>query len=252
MTTADMTKQNSTPTVPYLVLLSGTLGDETLWKDVVEPLGSTVETVCLRTDTGSTVREIAAAALAVAPAVFSLAGHSFGGIVALEMQRQAPARIERIALLNASARAGSEAQQKSWSDARDRIVAGEFAIVAKELAHAALPEHHRQAGLIERNMSMATAVGAAGFLRQLDAQASRPDSLPTLADITVPTMVVIGADDELCPPERQYEIARLVPNSITRLISGAGHMVPLEAPQEAAALLRTWMTTTATNKNRNV
>ncbi len=251
MTTADMTKQNSTPTVPYLVLLSGTLGDETLWKDVVEPLGSTVETVCLRTDTGSTVREIAHATLAAAPAVFSLAGHSFGGIVALEMQRLTPTRIARIALLNASARAGSEAQQKNWSDTRNRIMAGEFVAVAQELAHATLPEYHRQTRLIERNMSMATAVGAAGFLRQLQAQASRPSSLSTLADITVPAMIVIGADDEMCPPERQHEVARLVPNSTTRVISGAGHMVPLEVPHEAAELLRTWMTTSAT-ENRDV
>lgn len=247
MTTVEMTTQESSPTRPCLVLLSGTLGDETLWQEVVERLGSSITTVCLRTDTGTSVREIAQATLAAAPAVFSLAGHSFGGIIALEMQRLAPARVERIALLNASGRVGSRAQQEGWSDTRDRILEGEFVAVSQELAHATLPEHHRQAGLIERNMSMARAVGAAGFLRQLQAQASRPDSLCALADITVPTMVVIGSADEMCPPERQHEVARLVPNSATRVISGAGHMVPLEAPEEAAELLRFWLSTETPN-----
>lgn len=245
MTTADVLTQNTPSSVPCLVLLGGTLGDETVWRDVIERLGATVTTLCRRTDTGSTVREIASAALEAAPAVFSLAGHSFGGIVALEMQRQAPLRVERIALLNASAGPGSIEQQQSWSALRARVLTGDFSSVAQELAYTTLPEHHRDARLIARNLDMANTVGASGFLRQLNAQASRPDSRPTLPDIDVPTLLVAGEHDEVCPPERQHEIATSIPGSTMELITGSGHMSPLEAPNEVAALLNTWLSTSS-------
>ena len=51
-----------------------------------------------------TIAAMAARVLSEAPQKFSLIGHSLGGYIVLEMMRQAPERIARLALLNTSAR----------------------------------------------------------------------------------------------------------------------------------------------------
>lgn len=223
-----------------LVLLSGMLGDESLWRGVLERLGPTHDVICLRTDAASTVADLAAGALAAAPPTFALAGHSFGGIVAFEMYRQAPHRVLRLALLSASARPGSSAQQQSWSSLRARTLSGDFIAVANDLAVATLPAHHRTPELMALTTAMAHVVGPTGLLRQLAAQATRPDSRPTLATIDVPTLVAIGLQDEVCPPDLQHEVARCIPGAATEVMASAGHMSPLEAPGEVARVLRAW------------
>ena len=241
MTTENGSASASPAAAPGLVLLSGMLGDESLWRGVLARLDPATEPLCLRSDSGDTVHEVAAAVLDAAPPTFALAGHSFGGIVALEVQRQAPQRVVRLALLSASARAGSPAQQRSWSVLQSRTLAGEFATVAGELAVATLPTHHRGPDLMAQNLAMSRTVGACGLLRQLAAQGARPDSRPGLVSIAVPTTVVIGERDQICPPDLQHEVASSIPGAVTAVLADVGHMSPLEAPDAVAAALRAWL-----------
>lgn len=240
-----MSRNLSSPTVHQdetLVLVSGMLGDETLWSGVVDLLPPTVSPLCLRSDAAATVQEVAASVLSVAPRQFSLAGHSFGAIVALEVVRQAAAgRVTRIALTGASARAGSSAQQRAWTSMRDRCRDGDFASVAAELSRATLPASRRGGELVDRGLDMAETVGIRGFLAQLAAQSTRPDSRPSLAAIDVPALVLIGADDEVCPPALQVELARGIPDAVVVELAGVGHMAPLEAPDAVARELRAWL-----------
>jgi len=224
-----------------LVLLSGMLGDETLWSAVVDGLPQDTPTLCLRTDGAATVGQVAASVLASAPHRFALAGHSFGAIVALEVFRQAASRVTRIALLSASARSGSLVQRQAWTSMRQQCADGDFAKVAAELAEATLPAARRGGALVGAGLAMADTVGVQGFLDQLAAQATRPDSRPSLATIAVPALVVIGANDEVCPPALQVELAQGIPDAVTIRLEGAGHMTPIEAPEAVAEALRAWL-----------
>jgi pimeloyl-ACP methyl ester carboxylesterase len=223
-----------------LVLLSGMLGDASLWDDVAAGLGAAVLPWPARIDLDDSVAEMALSVLAEAPPRFALAGHSLGGIVALEVQRRAPERVTRLALLNTSARGPSEAQQRSWAESRRRTEAGEFGRVADELAEATLGPAHR--ALVARNRRMADTVGPQGFLRQLAAQATRPDSRDRLAAVEVPVLVVAGEQDAICPPALQEEIAELCPRATLTTVPGVGHMAPLEDPAAVVELLRAWAT----------
>jgi pimeloyl-ACP methyl ester carboxylesterase len=224
-----------------VVLLSGMLGDESLWDGVAPAIGEVARPWPARIDLDDSVAEMAESVLAVSPERFALAGHSLGGIVALEIVRRAPHRVTRLALINASGRGPSEAQLAAWAQARQRIESGAFDEVADELALTTLGPDHREPALVARNRKMADTVGGAGLLRQLAAQTTRPDSLAALPHIGVPVLVVSATEDAICPPHLQAELAERCGNAELVSVPGSGHMTPLEAPAVLASHLRRWL-----------
>jgi pimeloyl-ACP methyl ester carboxylesterase len=225
-----------------VVLLPGMLGDARVFEDVVAALPQDVSCRALRIDLDESIGELAESILAVAPERFALVGHSLGGIVALEIWRRAPARVARLALLNTSARPPSEDQLTAWATLRDRTEAGEFAeLVAEQAAVNLGASAATDPALVERWVDMADKVGPDGLLRQLRAQATRPDSRPSLATIAVPTMVLGGSADTVCPPHLQAELAAGIPAARHVTVDGAAHMTPLERPQDVAAHIAAWL-----------
>ncbi len=226
-----------------LVLLPGQLGDVSVWATVAASLTDVCRCVGLRIDLDNTVEEMAQTVLAAAPRRFALAGHSLGGVVALEICRVDPERVSRLALVSASGRPASKEQRDAWSDLANRVAAGQFDQVVLELAHANLLADHPD---VDRNLDrwfeMAATVGAAGLLRQLAAQTARPDSLPTLHTIRQPALVVSGSRDVISRPELQRELADGLPDARHVTLSDVGHMSPMESPDLLAQQLRRWLT----------
>jgi pimeloyl-ACP methyl ester carboxylesterase len=225
-----------------LVLLPGMLGSARVFADVVGELGEAVSCRPLRIDLDETVGDAAESVLAAAPERFALAGHSLGGIVALAMWRRAPHRIARLALLNSSARPPSAEQLAAWSRLRQRTERGEFdAVVAEQAVTNVGAQPSGRDDLVPRWVEIAADVGPDGLLRQLSMQASRDDSRPWLGSIDVPTLLLSGTSDRVCPPEIQAEIVAAVPGATHVTIDGAGHMTPLDHPAQVAAALRGWL-----------
>ena len=225
-----------------LVLVPGMLADETVWDATASELLDVAAPQFARIDLDQSVSELATSILAVAPARFALAGHSLGAIVALEIIRRAPQRVTRLALINATGRGPAPEQLAAWATTVARLEAGEFSAVAAELARRTLPAGRRDdAALIRANERMALTVAADGLRRQLRAQQGRTSYLDDLAAIAVPVLIVSGALDDVCPPERQHEILARCPQAHLVTLDDAGHMVPLEQPAELAALLRSWL-----------
>lgn len=225
-----------------LVLLPGMLGTAGTWDDVAGELIDDIHCRVARIDLDDSISDMADTVLADAPDRFALAGHSLGAIVALEVVRRTPHRVTRLALLNASAREGSEVQQAAWSQLLGRLDTEPFATVATELARANLPLHRRDDGdLVTRGERMAARVGADGLRRQLAAQSTRPDSRPHLHDIDVATLVVSGAEDQVCPPPLQAELAAGIPDATHLVLDAVGHMAPMEDPAAVAGALRDWL-----------
>jgi pimeloyl-ACP methyl ester carboxylesterase len=227
---------------PDLVLLPGMLGDVTAWDDVAALLCADASIRTCRLEFDDDVRDLAAGVLAEAPPFFAMAGHSFGAIVGLEMQRQAPSRVLSVAVVNGSARGPNDAQLAAWAAWHERTEHGEFAAVVEELALATLPEERRgDAALVRRSAAMGHAIGPEAFVRQLTAQQMRPDSLASLPGIGVPTLVVSSELDQVCPPALQQEIVDHVPGARLVTLAATGHMSPLENPAGVATALRTWL-----------
>lgn len=77
----------------------------------------------------------------------------------------------------------------------------------------------------------------AGFIGALEAMIRRPDSTPMLADIDVPTLVMVGAQDVLSPPEVARALHAAMPGATLAVLPGAGHLSSLEAPAAFNAAL---------------
>jgi pimeloyl-ACP methyl ester carboxylesterase len=67
--------------------------------------------------------------------------------------------------------------------------------------------------------------------------AERPDSVPDLPTIDVPTLVITGSADRLIPPDVTAAIAERVPGAELLRIEGAGHLSNLEVPDAFDAAL---------------
>ncbi|WP_156448206.1 alpha/beta fold hydrolase [Sphingobium sp. CCH11-B1] len=89
---------------------------------------------------------------------------------------------------------------------------------------------------------MAERVGQAAFVRQQRAILDRPESLETLRQIHVPTLVAVGDGDVLTPPEDSREIHHGITGSHFHLLTKCGHLPPVEQPSQTAQLLRDWLT----------
>lgn len=186
---------------------------------------------------------IAERLLAAAPERFALCGLSMGGYVAFEVMRRAPERVTRLALLDTSARpATAETNQP-----REQMIAlaekGAFDNVTtllwqKLVAPARLADERLRLEV----RGMAEAVGAAGFVRQQRAIMGRVDSRPGLSAIAVPSLVIVGAEDEITPPDEARAIAGGIGASARYLeIPGCGHLSTLEAPETVTTALRDWL-----------
>ncbi|HET7758095.1 MAG TPA: alpha/beta fold hydrolase [Steroidobacteraceae bacterium] len=185
---------------------------------------------------------IARRILAYAPPQFALAGLSMGGYVCFEILRQAPARVAKLALLDTSAQpdtpeqsAGRRAQMALATSGRlDEVVAGQF-------ERAVHPAHRLDARLREITVRMAHEVGPEAFLRQQLANIGRPDSRPVLAAISCPTLVLVGDQDAITPPERAAEIVRGIRTARLVRVGECGHLSTLEQPRAVTHALLEWL-----------
>jgi pimeloyl-ACP methyl ester carboxylesterase len=185
---------------------------------------------------------IAQRILSAAPARFALVGLSMGGYIAFEILRQAPQRIARVALLDTSARADAPEQSAMRRAQMTLASQGRLAEVVEQqfprLVHRA---HRDDAALREVFTLMAAEVGPAAFIRQQTAVMGRSDSRPMLGSIRCPTLVLVGADDEITPPERAAEIAAGIAGAHLVTIPQSGHVSALEQPEEVTRALLEWL-----------
>jgi len=178
--------------------------------------------------------------LASAPARFALMGLSMGGYIAFEILRQAPERVAKLALFDTAAQPDSPEQTKVRNEQIELARTGAYG----KIIRAALPKLlHRQADEVLRNavIQMAEEAGTEAFIRQQQAIIHRADSRPLLASIRCPTLVAVGAQDRLIPPDRSQEIAAGIVGSTLVTIPECGHLATLEQPQASTRALVEWL-----------
>lgn len=189
-----------------------------------------------------TVAEMAAILLATHAGELVPVGCSMGGMVALEMARQAPRRVRAMALLGSSARPDTPQLIALRTQAIAAFEAGRLdEVLRANVMFAFHPLHAKQPALIERYIAMVRRAGVRRLVSQNRAVMARADLRPALRGIGCPVLVVCGEADALTPPEQSRELAKLLPHARLEIVPGAGHMLTMEQPERVSTLVHSWL-----------
>lgn len=170
-----------------------------------------------------------------------IGGFSMGGYIAIEFARRHPQRLAGLALLDTRAepdsmegRAGRDAAIHTAQTAGATAIAD--AMAAKLFAAATPPE--LRAPLVARMRE----APVAGIVAALVAMRDRLDGTAVLEGLgDLPTLVVVGAEDQLTPPSAARQIASARPGSRLVEVAGAGHAAPVEQPAAVTEALQRFL-----------
>ncbi len=226
-----------------LVLLPGMMCDRRMWEAQLASLSGQVDISVGDISGFESMAEIAAAVLDQAPDKFALAGLSMGGIVAMEMWRQQPQRIERLALLDTNFRADAphrrEIRDRQILEARQGKLQ---TLLCDELKPNYLAREHRDnLQLLDELLEMGMDLGKEVFVRQSLALRDRVDSSASLATISCPTLVLCGDEDLLCPPDIHREMAAMIKGASLDIVPSCGHLSTMEQSDYVTAALINWL-----------
>jgi pimeloyl-ACP methyl ester carboxylesterase len=186
----------------------------------------------------STIEAMAELALTRLPKRFALLGHSMGGRIALEIMRTSPGRVAALVLANTGVHPVRPGEAEKRYALRDLGRAeGMAALVAEWLPPMIAPSKRTDVELVAGLEAMCMDAGLATYEAQIAALLSRPDATTVLPDITCPTLVITGSEDNWAPPAQHEEIAAAIPAAKLSIIAGAGHMLPAEYPAEFNAAI---------------
>jgi pimeloyl-ACP methyl ester carboxylesterase len=231
---------------PALVFACAHLCDERLFAAQVDALGADFDCRVLAFREHDSLAAMAEALLAQSPERFTLIGLSLGGYLAFEVMRRAPARVERLALLDTTAVADSEARRAGrLADIATVEAGGIEALIPQLPGRWLLPAPRQREELVALMASMATSIGARGQRNQQQAMLDRPDSLADLGAIRVPTLVLCGADDAVTPRADHEAIAARVAGARLVVVPRCGHLSTIEQPAAVTEALSAWLADTA-------
>jgi pimeloyl-ACP methyl ester carboxylesterase len=226
--------------VTTLVLLPGLGCDAALFRDQAAALATdgplVVGDVHARADA---LPAMAAALLARHPGPLALAGSSMGGMLALHAWRLAPGRVRALALLGSTARADTPAQRRLRRDGIALLEQGRLEdLLLANLGNVFHPAH---AGALAADyLAMIRRAGALQLVAQNRAVMARADLRGELRRVACPTLVMVGADDRLTPPEASEEMAAAIPNAQFECLPECGHLPTWEQPGRVTAALQAW------------
>ncbi|HKD22077.1 MAG TPA: alpha/beta hydrolase [Rhizomicrobium sp.] len=230
-----------------LLLLPGMLCDDAFWAAQVRDLADVCAPRVIANEVLDSFEKMAARVLALAPERFALAGHSMGGRVALEVYRQAPERVTKLALLatdfrgvaNADERAVEVAQRQAWLEiARED---GMEAFAKVWLKQVVAPDNLSDRSLVAAITAMTARQPIALLEAQTLAALVRADYAAMLPRIACPTLLCAGEADTWRPVSLHEEMAALIPASRLVVMAGSGHMLAMEQPEAVTNAMRQWL-----------
>lgn len=172
-----------------------------------------------------------------------LCGLSMGGYIAWQFWRKHAERLRSLILCDTRAAADTpEAREGRLKMAAHVLEYGAAAVsemmLPKMFAPATLREQPDVVAAIRQTIVDTDRESIAAAQHGM---ATRPDMRECLPQVTLPTLVVVGAEDQLTPPAEMRALADALPNAQFLEVAGAGHMAPLERPEIVNASLRKFL-----------
>ena len=222
-----------------IIFLHGVGSDKRVWRRQIEHFGATRRAVAFDYPgygeseiVGDATREDYAAAILAAMDTVGIerahiCGLSLGGVIAIAMHAAAPDRCTSLII------ADSFAVHPDGQGIHDRSVAASQAMSMRELAVAragVLLGSEATDGLLSEVIDTMAAIDPAAY--RLGAQAVwLADQRSRASTINVPTLILVGEEDGITPPQLSEELEQLIAGSTLVRIPKAGHLANAEQPQ---------------------
>lgn len=163
-----------------------------------------------------------------------LGGLSMGGYAALEFYNLFRRRVSALVLADTKAASDTEEARRKRFETAEKIEKEGIEQLAEEMLPKILSPATRSGKpeIVERVRKMMLTTNPKGAAAALRGMAERSDHTKLLAEINVPTLVIVGESDELTPPEEAEKMSRPIKDSRLVKITNAGHLSPLENPAE--------------------
>ncbi len=232
---------------PAVVLLHGYPFNRSMWREQVEALRSSYRVITpdLRghgetSASGelATMDEMAQDVAALMDALnierAVIGGLSMGGYVTLAFYRRFPLRVRALILADTRPQADTEEARRSREQQAERALKEGMngiadTLLPKVLAPETLRERPEVVARLREMMTKTKPQGAAAALRGM---AARVDQTDFLERIIQPTLIIVGSQDELTPPQDAELMSREIRGSRLEIIDGAAHVSNLERPAE--------------------
>jgi len=170
-------------------------------------------------------------------------GVSIGGYVLFEFWRRFRGRVAALGLCNTKAQAdtveGRAGRLQAAADVMERGTEPFFESMVPKLI-----------GETTRNTRPDLVEGALRMMRKMSPEdvamvqrgiAERPDSLPTLKTINVPTLILTGNEDILTGVAEAELMRQNISGSQMKVVAKAGHYSPWEQPEEVGKIIRQFL-----------
>jgi pimeloyl-ACP methyl ester carboxylesterase len=225
-----------------IVFLPGLNCTGDLFRPQINALSPFAACVVADHGTADNLQDIAANILKMMPERFALVGLSMGGYIAYEILRQQPERVTKLVLMD------TRASEDSSEDRERRLKTIEFAANGQfEHLHSILwprlvhKDRQADSALEAIVKTMMADTGPEKFILQQTAVMNRPDYRAVLPHIAIKTLVIVGADDVITPPQDAKMLCASIPASSYVEIPQCGHLSSLEKPDDVSVLLREFL-----------
>jgi len=226
-----------------LVLLPGLQSDHRSWVNQTRHFSPSRQVIVpQRHQHCDTIAAMGERVLEQLPPRFHLAAWSMGGYIALQLLPQLAERLLSLTLVSTSARPEDPASTARRMEILDLAEREGMAVANRRSMSQACLDFDAIAPDIRAGLRDASVeLGLGAYRGQQRAIINRPDSRGMLKLVDCPTLVLVGDQDTVTPPECAREIHEAIPGSRFTLIANCGHCAPLEYPALINELLTEWL-----------
>jgi len=172
-----------------------------------------------------------------------LGGTSMGGYTAMALLRRHPSLVRALVLIDTRASADTPDAAAGRRAVADQLEAqgtsdALLATWKNLVGTTTLEDRTPVADGVRRRVAHAPPAAAAWAQR---AMAGRRDSYDTLRELRLPVQVIVGEEDTLTPPSDAHAMVEVLTNARLTVIPAAGHLSPLEAPEQVAVAISSFL-----------
>ncbi|HEE6439033.1 TPA: alpha/beta hydrolase [Acinetobacter baumannii] len=227
---------------PPIIFLSGLLCDQTMWKSQQAFFSKDYSTTAFAFPEMDSLEMMAKKVIAQLQEPSIIIGHSMGARVALEVMRQAPDLVKKIALLDFGIHPVKAAEPEN-----------RYALIQSTEQHGMdyLIDHWLKPMVYENNRDhpqlfnpmkeMVLNQTLSSFKQQIHALLTRPAVEQVFRSIQIPLYLGVGRQDQWSTLEQHQQMCELNPNAQLDIYESSGHMSPVEAADQVNASLKHWL-----------